>query len=182
MQNEAKAKSSPLDKQIVKSKGDINLSTFAFLISEMVTYTHKRSATNTDFQNKFSEFGKFIGIRLLDLTYFREKKDKRETKFLEQLNFIKKYVWKSIYGKEADSIEKNATDPLLYYIVEKDPIVNKFLPKDRLDYTCAYLNVGIIDAILNESNFPCKVELVNSDSSVYYAISFEKSVIQREKL
>jgi hypothetical protein len=53
------------------------------------------------------------------LTYFREKKDKRETKFLEQLTFIKKNVWKSLYNKEADSVEKHATDPLLYYIVEK---------------------------------------------------------------
>lgn len=79
-------------------------------------------------------------MRLLDLTYYREKKDKRETKFLEQLTFIKKYVWKNIYGKEADSVEKHATDPLLYYIIEKDPIINKFLPKDRSDYSCAYLN------------------------------------------
>jgi hypothetical protein len=61
------------------------------------------------------------------------------------------------------------------YIVEKDPIINKFLPKDRgiyfqksilekkvkfivcfvfkVEYNCAYLNVGIIDAVLNESNF-----------------------------
>lgn len=43
---------------------------------------------------RFSEFGKFIGVRLLELTYYREKKDKREIKFLEQLNFIKKLVWK----------------------------------------------------------------------------------------
>lgn len=63
----------------------------------MVIYTHKRSAHATDFQTKFSEFGRFVGVRLLELTYFREKKDKRETKFLEQLNFIKKYVWKVIF-------------------------------------------------------------------------------------
>lgn len=87
-------------------------------------------------------------MRLLDLIYYREKKDKRETKFLEQLTFIKKHVWKSIYGKEADSVEKHATDPLLYYIIEKDPIINKFLPKDRLDYSCAYLNGNL-------NYFPC---------------------------
>ena len=40
------------------------------------------------------EFGRSIGVRLLELTYYREKKDKRETKFIEQLNFIKKFVWK----------------------------------------------------------------------------------------
>lgn len=43
---------------------------------------------------RFSEFGKSIGVRLLELTYYREKKDKREIKFLEQLGFIRKQIWK----------------------------------------------------------------------------------------
>ena len=48
------------------------------------------------FKKKFrlSDFGRHVGIRLLDLIFFREKRDKREIKFLDQLNFIKKVVWK----------------------------------------------------------------------------------------
>lgn len=55
--------------------------------------------------------------------------------------------------------------------MEKDPIINKFLPTDRckiyfykkkilikkifflVNYSCAYINAGIIESILNESNF-----------------------------
>ena len=85
---------SNLDKTIGKSKSDVHLSTFAFLISEMVQYSNKRSANLTEFQVKLTDYGRSIGVRLLELTYFREKKDKRETKFIEQLNFIKKFVWK----------------------------------------------------------------------------------------
>jgi len=147
-----KPRPSNLDKTIAKSRShDIHLSTFAFLISEMVQYSNKRSANLAEFQVKLLELGRGIGVRLLELTYFRERKDKRETKHVEQLNFIKKFVWKSIYNKEADSVERHATDPLickkttetetssyciknrllLDYIIEKDPIINKFLPGDR---------------------------------------------------
>lgn len=31
-------------------------------------------------KKRFTEFGRSIGVRLLEATYFREKKDKRETK------------------------------------------------------------------------------------------------------
>ncbi len=109
-----KPRPSNLDKTIAKSKGnDIHLSTFAFLISEMVQYSNKRSANLTEFQMKMLELGRSIGVRLLELTYYRERKDKRETKYIEQLNFIKKHVWKSIYNKEAESVERHATDPLI---------------------------------------------------------------------
>lgn len=50
-----------------------------------------------------------------------------------------------------------------------------------MDYSCAYLNVGIIDGFLNESNFPCKVDLAHGENCIYYAITFDKSVIMREK-
>lgn len=48
----ARPKTSILDKPIPKIKNDVNLSTFAFLISEMVQYTNKRSSKLTEFQLK----------------------------------------------------------------------------------------------------------------------------------
>ncbi|RNA38498.1 Trafficking particle complex subunit 5 [Brachionus plicatilis] len=172
-------KPSCLDKSIPKQRGEINLSTYAFLIAEMVIYSNKQSNDITDFKSRMAEFGRFIGVRLLDLTYYRDRNNKREVKFLEQMNFIKKYVWKSIYGKEADKLERDYSDPLIYYIMEKDPIINKFLPNDRLNFSCAYLNAGIIEAILNESNFPCKTDIIHSDGWVYYTIKFDKSVVSK---
>jgi hypothetical protein len=46
------------------------------------------------FNYRLGNFGQHIGVRLLDLLFLREKKDKREIKFIDQLNFIKKIVWK----------------------------------------------------------------------------------------
>jgi hypothetical protein len=43
---------------------------------------------------RLSDFGRHVGIRLLDLIFFREKRDKREIKFVDQMNFIKKNIWK----------------------------------------------------------------------------------------
>lgn len=62
-------------------------------------------------------------------------------------------ILKSIYNKEMDSIERHATDPSIYYMIEKDPIINKFISRDCVDFNLAYFNAGIIDVILNESNF-----------------------------
>lgn len=62
----------------------------------MVAYSNKQSSGIVEYQNRMTEFGRFIGVRLLDLTFYRDRNNKREVKFLDQLNFIKKYVWKVI--------------------------------------------------------------------------------------
>lgn len=43
----------------------------------------------------------------------------------------------------------------LDYIIEKEPLVNKFIsvPKDKKFINCAAFVGGILEAILNESNF-----------------------------
>ncbi len=35
-----------------------------------------------EYLQRFTEFGRSIGVRLLELNYYREKKDKRETKLV----------------------------------------------------------------------------------------------------
>lgn len=70
------------------------MSTYALLIVEMVIYSNKQSNGIDEYQNRMADFGRFIGVRLLDLTYYRDRNNKREVKFLDQLNFIKKYVWR----------------------------------------------------------------------------------------
>jgi hypothetical protein len=79
---------------------------------------------------RLSDYGKFVGIRLLDLIVLREKSYKRDVKLLNILIFIKSTVWKSLFGeaistyffyydtnscnnagKEADKLEKSNDDP-----------------------------------------------------------------------
>jgi len=172
-----------LDRTLSRGKGEINISTFALLFSEMVQYSQSRVSTVSDLQTRISDFGKFVGSRLLDLIVFREKGYKRETKLLSMLMFIKSTLWKNIFGKEADKLEKNSENACIYYIIEREPLVNTFIsvPKDKGSLNCAAFTAGIIDAVLNASNFPCTVNAVWHNGTTYYMIEFEESVINREK-
>ena len=52
-----------------------------------------------------------MGVRLLDLIVLREKSYKRDVKLLNILMFIKSTVWKSLFNKEADKLERSNDDP-----------------------------------------------------------------------
>lgn len=48
-----------------------------------------------------------MGIRLCDVLTYREKNSKRETKIVSILTFIAYPVWKLLFGKNADGLEKS---------------------------------------------------------------------------
>lgn len=102
--------SSILDKSLSRGKNEINLSTFAVLFSEMVLYAQNRSETVTDIHDKIASYGKQVGLRMFDIITLREKGYKRETKLLGMLMFIKSTVWKNLFGKEADKLERSNDD------------------------------------------------------------------------
>ena len=56
---------------------------------------------------RLNELGYRVGIRALDLLVWRDKNSKRETRVLGMLYFIHTAVWKTMFGKQADSLEKS---------------------------------------------------------------------------
>lgn len=150
-----KPKTSILDRNLSKGKGEVSLSCFALLFSEVVQYCQNRVYTVPELQNKLSEIGHDIGTKLIDLLMVREKNYKRETKLLSILLFIKCTLWKSLFGYEADKLELANDDDKIYYIIEKEPLVNKFIsvPKDKGSLNCAVFTAGIIEAVLCGSGF-----------------------------
>ncbi|PIK42528.1 putative trafficking protein particle complex subunit 5 [Apostichopus japonicus] len=105
MADKKSQKASIVDRPLSKGRGEINISTFALLFSEMVQYCQNRVSTVPELQSKLSELGYHVGIRMLDLIFIREKGLRRETKLLNILLFIKSNVWKALFGKEADKLE-----------------------------------------------------------------------------
>ncbi|KRY20905.1 Trafficking protein particle complex subunit 5 [Trichinella britovi] len=181
-----------LDVTISKGKNEINLATFALLFSEVVRYSQSRVTTISELQTKrifvgiffrLASYGKIVGSKLVDLIFFRDKGYKREVKLLGILLFIKTTLFKSIFGKEADKLERNSENPRIYYIIEREPLVNTFIsvPKDKGNLNCASFTGGIIEAVLNLNNFPCKVTTVWHNGTTY-VIEFEESVLAKEKL
>lgn len=99
--------------------------------------------------------GRDVGSRVIDLYFVRERNSKRETKLINMLLFIKTTLWKSLFGKEAEKLEHANDDDRTYYIIEKDPLVNKFIsvPKDKGSLNCATFSAGIIEAVLSNCGF-----------------------------
>ncbi|KAL4236981.1 Trafficking protein particle complex subunit 5 [Mactra antiquata] len=176
-------KASNLDKPLSKGKAEVNVATFALMFSEIVQYCQNRVYTVPELQNKLSDLGQHVGNHLLDILFVRERGFKREVKLLNMLLFIKGNFWKTLFGKDADKLEQANDDERTYYIIEKEPLVNKFIsvPKDKGSLNCAAFTAGIIEAVLNGANFPAKVT-VHWHKGTTFMIKFEESVIARDKL
>ncbi|EDO27087.1 predicted protein [Nematostella vectensis] len=99
----------------------------------MTQYCQNRVFTVPELQTKLSDLGQHVGARILDVLVLREKGLKREVRVLNILLFIKSVLWKSLFGKEADKLEQANDDDKTYYIIEKEPLVNRFIsvPKDK---------------------------------------------------
>uniref|UniRef100_A0A0V0G8Z6 Trafficking protein particle complex subunit 5 n=3 Tax=Triatominae TaxID=70999 RepID=A0A0V0G8Z6_TRIDM len=180
--SQVRPKTSILDKTLSKGKGEVSLSCFALLFSELVQYCQNKVHTVPELQNKLCEMGQEVGIKLIDLYYMREKNGKREIKLLNMLLFIKTTLWKGLFGKEADKLEHANDDERIYYLIEKEPLVNKFIsvPKDKGSLNCAMFIAGIIEAILNAAGFTAKVT-AHWHKGTTYMVTFEESVITKDK-
>lgn len=175
-------KTSILDKSLSRGKQEVSLSAFALLFSEMVQYCQSRSSTVPELQGKLHELGYQVGARMLDLVFVREKAARRETKLLNVLLFVKSTLWKTLFGKEADKLEHANDDERTYYVIEKEPLVNKFIsvPKDKGSLNCAAFEAGIIEAVLDGCNFPAKVS-AHWHKGTTFMVKFDEQVIARDR-
>eukprot|EP01114_Cavostelium_apophysatum_P009126 TRINITY_DN2219_c0_g1_i2.p1 TRINITY_DN2219_c0_g1~~TRINITY_DN2219_c0_g1_i2.p1 ORF type:complete len:109 (+),score=16.19 TRINITY_DN2219_c0_g1_i2:362-688(+) len=74
--------------------------------------------------------------------------------------FVAYTVWKVLFGKNADSLEKSTEQEDEYMINENAPLsVTKFIsiPKDYAGLNCANLVAGIVEGILDAAEFPARV-------------------------
>ncbi|KAM7343072.1 trafficking protein particle complex subunit 31 [Cochliomyia hominivorax] len=170
-----------LDRPLSKGKSEVSQSIVALLFSEIVQYSQSKVNTVPELQNRLHEMGQDVGTRIIDLYFMRERSSKRETKLTQMLLFVKTTVWKNLFGKEAEKLEK-VDDERTYYIIEKQPLVNTFIsvPKDKGTLNCANFTAGIVEAVLTHCGFPCKVT-AHWHNGTTYMVKFEDFVIARDK-
>jgi hypothetical protein len=171
----------------LKNKTEIPTSLFSFLFSEIVQYILSKSDEEKDFdiEEKLSSFGYSIGEKVLELCCLREKGFKRETKIVSMLQLIHNNVWKMLFNKQADGLQKSTDDPDEYRIIENTPLVNKFITLQKGNsLNCASIFAGVIEGILNSADFRCKVSAffyeIEGQSKTYYIIKFDSDVIARD--
>jgi hypothetical protein len=129
-----------------------------------------------------------IGVRVLELVSLRDGKTRRETRMLGILQYVNSTLWKSLFGKSADALEKVVDNEDEFMIFESEPIVNQYIsvPSDLSSLNCAAFVAGIIRGALDSAGFPANVQahtvaMDNGGSRTVYVIKFDQEVLAREK-
>ncbi|KAI8593468.1 TRAPP subunit trs31 [Geranomyces variabilis] len=178
-----------LERNLVKGRSnEVSLSAYAFLFCEMLSYATKKSSGIQDMEKKLSDFGYRVGIRSLELLVFRDRPNRRDTRLLNTLSFIHTNVWKTLFGRAADSLEKGTDNEDEYMISDNEPNVTKFIavPKEMNQLSCGAFIGGIVEAVLDGCGFPAKVSAHSTGSDQFplrttILMKFDKSVLLREK-
>ncbi|TDL28930.1 TRAPP I complex [Rickenella mellea] len=182
------------DRSLSKTRtSDVSLSAFAFLFSEIVQYTQKRVNGINDLERRLNVLGYRIGTRVLELMIWRNesvsKAPKREIRFLPALMSIHTQVWRAVFGKPADAIEKSVENEDEYMIIDNDPPITRHIsvPRDMSQLSCSSLTAGIVEAVLDGLGFPARVTAHNTPIDGFPArttilIKLDKSVLEREEI
>jgi trafficking protein particle complex subunit 5 len=111
----------------------VSLSMFAYLFSELVQYYQNRVDSISELERRLESSGYSVGLRVLELLAIRgtggtvtrsglTSDYRRETKLMNILQFISTTVWKSLFHKPADSLERSIDHADEYMIVDYAPI------------------------------------------------------------
>lgn len=148
-------RNSVLDKTLTRNKVEVSVDAYLLLFSEIVQYSQSRVLTVVELQTRLHELGRDVGSRIIDLYFVKERNSKREIKMINILLFVKTTLWKCLFGKEADKVEHANDNENTYYIIDKEPMVNKYIsvPKDKGSLNCGSFMAGIIEAVLQNSGY-----------------------------
>lgn len=148
-----------VDRPLSKGKSEVSLSAFAYLFSEIMQYSQTQVNNVAELERKLEDLGYGIGLRMLELLCHREKGNRRETKLIGILSFVHTTVWKALFGKTADSLEKSTEHDDEYMISERELLVNKYIsvPKDMGSFNPGAFVAGIVKGVLDGAGFPARV-------------------------
>ena len=173
---------------ITKPRGEVSLSAFALLFSEIVQYYQNRVDSVTGLEKKLEEAGFGIGQKISEIIGVRERATKRETRIVNMLQYVSNVIWKHLFNKAADNLERSTENEDEYMIHEHLPVTNTFVsvPSDMGQLNCAAFLAGIIAGALNNARFDAKVtaHLVSQDGGAdrtVFLVKFDPEVIAREK-
>ncbi|QPG76440.1 hypothetical protein FOA43_003829 [Brettanomyces nanus] len=149
---------------------------------------------------KLNNLGYSVGLRALELTSLIENFNKnnmsssgksnvskREIRILDMLQFIGSSIWKTLFDKPSDNLEKSSENENQYMIIDNNPVLSRFIsvPKEYENLNCEAFVAGIIEGILDISYFRCEVSAHSVPAEGFpnrtvYLINFDESVIKRE--
>lgn len=90
---------------------------------------------------------------------YRSRENKREIRLMSILQFVSSTVWKALFGKAADSLERSIDNADEYMIVDYEPMTSTFVsvPSDLGQLSADAYMSGIIAGILEGAGFSARV-------------------------
>ncbi|KAL3827573.1 hypothetical protein ACHAXA_002070 [Cyclostephanos tholiformis] len=87
------------------------------------------------------------------------RQTKRETRLMSILHFVSSSVWKSLFGKAADSLERSIDHADEYMIIDYEPIASTFvsIPPDLGQLSADAYVSGIVAGVLDGAGFTARV-------------------------
>ncbi|KAJ1910860.1 protein particle complex subunit [Tieghemiomyces parasiticus] len=183
-------RASILDRSLNRAQAsEVNLSAFSFLFSEILQYTQNRVDGISDFEQRLNTLGFGIGVRVLELTMWREKgQPRRERRVLNVLYYIHSVVWKSLFGRPAHALEKSTDNEDEYMLIDNEPVASRFVsvPKELSQFNCNAFVAGIIEGVLHGCQCSARVtaHTVPVDGKplrTIFLIKLSEEAVQREE-
>jgi len=106
-------------------------------------------------EQRLASSGYGVGFKILELLAYRNRETKRETRIMSILQFVSSSVWKSLFGKPADSLERSIDHADEYMIFDNNPITSNFVSVHQSSAD-AYIS-GIIAGVLEGAGFNARV-------------------------
>lgn len=139
-----------------------------------------------------------LGLRLLDLLLSRTPNPLtsiRPTRILPLLQFIAQTVYKHLFNRPADALERSGADAAQYMIFDNEPLVNQYisLPKELSSLNCAAFVAGVIEGVCDGAGFPTEGVTAHSvgeeeggrgmwPGKTVFLIKFKPEVLEREEI
>ncbi|KAL9052011.1 MAG: hypothetical protein Q9162_005676 [Coniocarpon cinnabarinum] len=191
-----------------RRNAELSRASFAYLFSEMITYAQRKVTGITDLEKRLNIQGYPIGLKLLDLLLYRSPtpfssttsaaaNNLRPTAILPLLQFISTTLWKSLFNRPADALERSSEAKDEYMITDNDPLVNAHIsvPKEMNQLNCAAYVAGIIEGVCDGCGFFARVtahsvgeeEGVDHSRQMWpgktaFLIKFNEEVMEREEI
>ena len=176
-----------LDRPLSRAKSELPLSTFAWLFSELIQHVQQHSSNISQIESKLADIGYSIGLRYVDISFIRQSASiqsvSRPKSIIAMLQHIHGNVWRQLFGRAADALEKSTDNANEFYIYETAPITNRFLsvPRDMSSLNCAAFIGGIICGVMEGGGFTCDVTThVGANNKTLYVIKVDADVMARE--
>eukprot|EP00536_Pseudo-nitzschia_multiseries_P018421 jgi/Psemu1/248732/estExt_Genewise1.C_25040001 len=191
----------PLGGRGSRADNQISLSSFAYLYSELVQYHQNRVDSISELERRLESSGYGVGLKMLELISYRNREYKRETRLMNILHFVSTQVWRALFGKPADSLEKSVENADEFMIIDNDPLTSTFcsVPADFGQLSVDAYMSGIVAGVLTGAGFSARVtahsvaleeveRTANANSSLpprkdkaVFLVKFAPEVLERDK-